>query len=97
MEYENFSFPEALKYLAERAGMELPEEELNEEAKRAMDEKARLREMNKLSANYFYYLLHSKRGQKGLAYLKTVGSQMLRSNILVLDMLIFIMMTCIDF
>ena len=30
MEYENFSFPEALKYLAERAGMELPEEELNE-------------------------------------------------------------------
>ena len=43
MEYENFSFPEALKYLAERAGMELPEEELNEEAKRAMDEKARLK------------------------------------------------------
>lgn len=73
MEYENFSFPEALKYLAERAGMELPEEELNEEAKRAMDEKARLREMNKLSANYFYYLLHSKRGQKGLAYLKNRG------------------------
>lgn len=74
MEYENFSFPEALKYLAERAGMELPEEELNEEAKRAMDEKARLREMNKLSANYFYYLLHSKRGQKGLAYLKDRGT-----------------------
>lgn len=73
MEYENFSFPEALKYLAERAGMELPGEELNEEAKRAMDEKARLREMNKLSANYFYYLLHSKRGQKGLAYLKDRG------------------------
>lgn len=73
MEYENFSFPEALKYLAERAGMELPEEELNEEAKQAMDEKARLREMNKLSANYFYYLLHSKRGQKGLAYLKDRG------------------------
>ena len=73
MEYENFSFPEALKYLAERAGMELPEEELNEEAKRAMDEKARLREMNKLSANCFYYLLHSKRGQKGLAYLKDRG------------------------
>ena len=26
MEYENFSFPEALKYLAERAGMELNEQ-----------------------------------------------------------------------
>ena len=37
MEYENFSFPEALKYLAERAGMELPEEELNEEWMRKPD------------------------------------------------------------
>lgn len=73
MEYENFSFPEAVKYLAERAGMELPQEELNEEAKREMDAKAKLREMNKLSANYFYYLLHSKRGEKGLAYLKNRG------------------------
>lgn len=73
MEYENFSFPEALKYLAERAGVALPKEELNEEAKRQMDEKAKLREMNKLAANYFYYLLHHKRGEKGLAYLKNRG------------------------
>ena len=43
MEYENFSFPEAVRFLAERAGMELPEEEMNEEARRQMDEKARLR------------------------------------------------------
>ena len=27
MEYENYSFPEALKYLADRAGVELPEQE----------------------------------------------------------------------
>lgn len=73
MEYENFSFPEAVRFLAERAGMELPEEELDDEAKRQMDEKARLREMNKLAANYFYYLLHQKRGEKGLAYLKNRG------------------------
>lgn len=73
MEYENFSFPEAVRYLAERAGMELPQEELNEEARQEMDAKAKLREMNKLSANYFYYLLHSKRGEKGLAYLKNRG------------------------
>lgn len=73
MEYENFSFPEAVRFLAERSGMELPEEELDDEAKRQMDEKARLREMNKLAANYFYYLLHQKRGEKGLAYLKNRG------------------------
>ncbi len=73
MEYENFSFPEAVRFLAERAGMELPEEEMNEEARRQMDEKARLREMNKLAANYFYYLLHSDRGKRGLAYFQKRG------------------------
>ena len=73
MEYENFSFPEAVRFLADRAGMELPEEELDDEAKKQMDEKARLREMNKLAANYFYYLLHQKRGEKGLEYLKKRG------------------------
>ncbi len=73
MEYENFSFPEAVRFLAERAGMELPQEEMNEEARRQMDEKARLREMNKLTANYFYYLLHSKRGKRGLEYFRKRG------------------------
>ena len=31
MEYENYSFPEALKYLADRVGVELPQQEMNEE------------------------------------------------------------------
>lgn len=73
MEYENFSFPEAVRFLAERAGMELPQEEMNEEVRRQMDEKARLREMNKLTANYFYYLLYSKRGKRGLEYFRKRG------------------------
>ena len=34
MEYENYSFPEALKLLADRVGVVLPEEEQNEEMKR---------------------------------------------------------------
>ena len=33
MEYENYTFVEALKYLADRAGVELPEEEYSKEAK----------------------------------------------------------------
>ena len=32
MEYENYTFVEALKYLADRAGVELPEEEYSKEA-----------------------------------------------------------------
>ncbi|MBU5460279.1 DNA primase [Anaerostipes sp. MSJ-23] len=73
MEYENFSFPEAVRFLAERAGMQLPQEELNDEDRRKMDEKARLREMNKQAANYFYCLLQSKRGEKAMAYFKNRG------------------------
>ena len=33
MEYENYSFQEALKYLADRAGVELPEAEYSKEAR----------------------------------------------------------------
>lgn len=73
MEYENFTFPEAVRYLAERAGMELPEQELSAEAKQQADAKVKLKEMNKMAANYFYILLHSKRGEKGLVYLTRRG------------------------
>ncbi len=34
MEYENYTFVEALKYLADRAGVELPEKEYSREARR---------------------------------------------------------------
>ena len=37
MEYENYTFPEALKYLADRAGISLPQVEETEEQKRQAD------------------------------------------------------------
>ena len=40
MEYENYTFVEALKYLADRAGVELPEEEYSREAKERADTRA---------------------------------------------------------
>ena len=49
MEYENFSFVEAMKYLADRAGIELPEQEYSKEAKERADLKATILEMNRLS------------------------------------------------
>ena len=42
MEYENFSFVEALKFLAERAGVQLPEEEYSREAKQKADLRSRI-------------------------------------------------------
>jgi DNA primase len=44
MEYNNMTFVEALKYLADRAGIELPEQEISESARRASDRKAKLLE-----------------------------------------------------
>lgn len=73
MEYENYSFIEALKFLAERAGIKLPEQEYSEEAKRQADLKGRLLEANKQAAKYFYYQLISPRGQTAYQYLVKRG------------------------
>lgn len=70
MEYENYTFPETLKALADRAGIALPEREYSQEEKRQQDLKSRLLELNKMAARYFYYQLRSENGRQGLEYLK---------------------------
>ena len=69
MDYENFSFVEALKFLADRAGVELPEMEYSKEAKAKADRKAQLLEINKLAAQYFYVQLKSEQGRAAYVYL----------------------------
>lgn len=73
MEYENYSFQEALKYLADRAGVELPEAEYSKEARERADQKAILLEINKVAAQYFYVQLRSPQGAHALSYLKDRG------------------------
>ena len=70
MEYENYSFPEAMKFLADRVGVELPEEDYSDEARQRADKKAILLEINKAAAQYYYVQLKSKQGEVGLKYLK---------------------------
>lgn len=70
MEYENYSFPEALKYLADRVGVELPQQEMNEEMKRQQDLRSRILELNKMAAKYYYYQLRSEHGTQAMNYLK---------------------------
>ena len=70
MEYENFTFPEAVKALADRAGMELPEMEYSEEAKQQRDLKTAVLEVNKMAAKYYYCLLRAPQGAKAMEYLK---------------------------
>ena len=70
MNYENYTFPEAVRMLAERAGVALPQEDGSEEARRRGDRRARLLEVNKAAARFFYYQLRSPHGQIGYQYLK---------------------------
>ena len=70
MEYENQTFPEAVKILADRAGIALPEAELTEEQKRERNTRQLLLEINKTAANYFYYQLNGDQGQQAREYLE---------------------------
>ena len=65
MEYENFTFVEALRYLADRAGVELPKPEYSEEERRRADEKALLLEIQKKAAQYYYVQLKKPAGAAG--------------------------------
>ena len=55
--------------LADRAGVELPKEEMTKEARAQADLRATLLEINKLAANYFYYQLKQPQGKLGYDYL----------------------------
>ncbi len=70
MNYESLTFPEAMKVLAERAGVALPEPQEGEEGRRGDKKRARLLEVNKEAARFFYYQLRDPRGEIGYQYLK---------------------------
>ena len=70
MEYENFTFPEAMQALADRAGIDLPKQELSGEAKRESDKRSRLLEINKEAGKYYYTLLRNERGAQALSYFR---------------------------
>lgn len=70
MQYENYTFTEAMQVLADRAGIELPKQEMTGAQKREADKRTKLLEINKEAAKYFYKLLRSPRGEKAYAYFR---------------------------
>lgn len=70
MEYENYSFVEALKMLADRAGVTLPEAEYTPEQKKQMNTKQQLLEINKKAAIFYYSQLFGPSGANALNYLR---------------------------
>lgn len=68
MQYYNYTFTEALKVLADRAGISLPEEEISPEARAASEKKAMLLDMQKKAAAFYHYCLTSGNEDRGLDY-----------------------------
>ena len=73
MEYENYTFQEAVKVLADRAGIHLPEIEYSREARELADRKVLLLEINRQAAKYFYAKLRAPEGAAVMKYLKGRG------------------------
>lgn len=69
MKYENYSFQEALKVLADRAGVKLPQMEYSAGMRKEIEHKNQLYAINKEAATYYYRMLRSPRGAPGLKYL----------------------------
>jgi DNA primase len=68
MKYENDSFQEALKILADRAGIKLPEENYSAQARQQNEQRAQLLAINKEAATYYYKLLRAQKGARGMDY-----------------------------
>ena len=67
MSVENLSFPEAVRFLAERAGMQVPEDGQDQELPRL---RKRMLELNREAARWFYTNLEGPGGEKAAAYLE---------------------------
>ena len=66
MEEENLPFPDAVRFLAKRAGLEVPEEESDREAGRR---RQRLLDLNRDAARFYYRLLQQPEGRAVQEYL----------------------------
>lgn len=73
MRMENCDFPEAVKRLADRAHISLPEPEYSAEAARAERLKQQIYEMHRAAGRYYYAALHSRNGERALKYLNERG------------------------
>ncbi|MCM1566613.1 MAG: DNA primase [Dehalobacter sp.] len=74
MKKEGLAFIEALKKVAGKYGMELPERELSSEERKNEAQRSRWREIHEWAACYYHdVLLHRPEGQDGLAYFEHRG------------------------
>jgi DNA primase len=74
MEHEHFTFPEAIKYLAKKYGIEVEETEQTDEQKQMQDEKESMFLVSKFAAEWFAGQLKTGEGKTiGYSYFKERG------------------------
>src|SRR5699024_8700010 len=75
MEHEHFTYPEAIRYLAKKYGIEIEETEQTAEDKERVNERESLFLINEFAKSFFQNTLHSTEEGKaiGLSYFKERG------------------------
>lgn len=75
MEHEHFTYPEAIKYLARKYGIEIEETEQTDEQKKALDERESMYLVSEYAQDYFSDVLwnHPSGKSIGLSYFKERG------------------------
>ncbi len=69
MEIENLSYPDAVRHLAARVGMAVPEDRFDRDSRK----RTRLLQLNKDAAKFFYEQLGTPEGQRAAAYMQQRG------------------------
>jgi DNA primase len=73
MDYEKMTFSEAVEYLANKAGLELPEQIVDKEYEKRKALLNKIYEINKETAKFYHMNLTQKEGQEGINYCQQRG------------------------
>ncbi len=69
MKYGNYSYPDAVRFLADRVGYNLPEPEMTADIAKKRELKQNLYEIHKIAARFYYDQLMSNNGKNAVEYL----------------------------
>lgn len=73
MDYENLTYPEAIEWLANRAGMEIPENIVSPDYKKNKEFAEKLYYANKEAAEFYFKSLYQSQGDEAINYLLIRG------------------------
>lgn len=73
MEHDKMTFPESIEFLADKAGLEIPEQVVDKEYKARKQDIEKIHSINKEAAKFYFQNLTKKEGETGLTYLLNRG------------------------